>query len=219
MTAQIGDVYKYREKEYTIVDMTNPLNFHPKDYGLTPNNCCTACWKGFWCDYNLDGDVLTLENLYMYNDEENYPPINGVEVSPPTFIEAKGYSGKSNKLQTFKMPAFMGHRLYPNVNLEIPYTGHILVGNDFISEYYIHMGYQQGWGYRHLLEFVFEEGLLVDCIDHSHIARHMRHAMKQMGINSRFPPSSDIAKCLEPFLSDDSVDLWWINGNGRHLLW
>ena len=211
MTAQIGDVYKHQDRKYTIVDMTNPINFHPRDYGLMPHSRCTACWNGYWCEYNLDSEVLLLENLYMFNEDDNYPPINGVEVSPPTFIETTGYSGKKNKLETFMMPEFMGHRLYQNVGLEIPYTGRVLVGDDFIWDYYIHMGHQRCWGYRRLMEFVFEEGLLLEINDHSNIARQLRNAMKQMGF-SRFPVLSDLTKYLDPsLLEGHSEDLWWLN--------
>jgi len=216
MTAQIGDVYKYRDRQYTIVDMTNPINFHPKEYGLTPHSRCTACWNGFWCEYNLNSNVLLLENLYMFNEDNNYPPLNGVEVSPATFTEVKGYSGKKKKADTFTMPDYMGHRLYKDVNLEIPYTGHILVGDDFIWDYYIHMGYQRAWGYRQLIEFVFEEGILLECNNHGNIARQIRNIMKQGGADARFPLLSDISENIDPSLIEgSSKDLWWLNRRRR----
>lgn len=31
MTAQIGDIYKYKNKEYSIVAMSSPINFKPED--------------------------------------------------------------------------------------------------------------------------------------------------------------------------------------------
>lgn len=31
----------------------------------------------------------------------------------------------------------MGHRVYKNVHLLIPYTGKVLLGKDFLREYYI----------------------------------------------------------------------------------
>ena len=47
MTAQIGDIYKYGEKTYTIVAVSDAFPFNPKDYGLEAHPSSTACYRGY----------------------------------------------------------------------------------------------------------------------------------------------------------------------------
>lgn len=34
MTAQIGDIYKYKKKEFTVVALSSVMLFDPKNYGM-----------------------------------------------------------------------------------------------------------------------------------------------------------------------------------------
>ena len=38
MTAQIGDIYRYGGKPYTVTALSEPMVFHPQDYGLIPHS-------------------------------------------------------------------------------------------------------------------------------------------------------------------------------------
>ena len=92
----------------------------------------------------------------------------------------------------------------------MPYTGKIVVGKDFLQEYYIHMGYQRAWSYKILKEFVFEEGVLVDVIDHSDMAKELRKQIKED------PDFWDKLHSNIPLFVENSFDLglatkaWWI---------
>ncbi len=206
MTAQIGDIYKYQKKECTIVALSDANPFDPKDFGLEPHAISSACWRGYWCEYAIENDKLLLKNLYLYNEDDNYPQFNGVEVSPPEFEEYKCNGGKK-----VTMEANFGHRVYREVNMPISYTGKILLGDGFIQEYYIHMGFQRGWAYKKLIELVFEEGILLECNDLSHIAKAQREAMKQGSVNPRRPSGDNIPKFVEDSFSLDYADkVWWI---------
>ena len=37
MTAQIGDIYKYKKKEFTVVALSSVMLFDPKNYGMEPH--------------------------------------------------------------------------------------------------------------------------------------------------------------------------------------
>ena len=87
MTAQIPDTYRYKSKVYDIVAMTNPMGFDPRDYGLEPHSSCTACWRGYWCEYAIKYGKLIMERLLLYNKDGNYPDFNGVHVSPQEYKE------------------------------------------------------------------------------------------------------------------------------------
>ena len=171
MTAQISDKYKYQKKEYTIVALSSAISFDPKNWGLEPHASSTACYRGYWCEYAVEDEELLLKNLYLFNMDDKYPSFNGVEVSPPEFKEYEAYMGSGKKTKKVIRPAHFGHRVYKNVNLSIPYTGKILLGDGFMREYYIHMGFQRAWAYEKIIELVFEEGVLLECNDLSHIAK------------------------------------------------
>lgn len=210
MTAQIGDIYKHKNKEYSIVAMSAPINFYPHDYGLNPQSRCTACWNGYWCEYHIEDDMLLLKNLFMYNSEGNYPPLNGVKIAERTYHEAVCMTLGEKKSKKIMMEDNMGHREYRNVNLPIEYTGKILVGDEFIQEYYIHMGYQRAWAYKKLLEFVFETGKLTKTIDHSDMAEQMRIELRD-GNKMIDNEQHDIPLFVEKSFSLDMKDkAWWI---------
>ena len=157
MTAQIGDKYKYNGKNYTIITMSKKINFHPSDYGLKPRGILTSCWNGYWCEYSISEDGIFLEDLYVYDIEGNYPKINGKE---PIKQE------------------MMGHKHYKKIHLPISYTGKILVGDNFLREYYVHMGYQQFYAYEKLIEFVFEDGKLIKTNNYSEVAKIARELLE-----------------------------------------
>ena len=165
MTAQVGDKFRYKKKEYGIVAISNPIRFKPQDYGITPQACCTACWNGYWCEYEISDEGIMLDNLYVNSKDDYYPEINGI--LPLSEDDSK---------QKFR---YMSHHLYKGVNIKIPYTGKIVVGKDFLREYYIHMGYQRAWAYKQLKEFIFEEGKLIEVVDHSKVAKELRKQISE----------------------------------------
>lgn len=154
MTAQISDQCEYKGNKSSIVAFWPPIPFAPHLYGLEAHGHGTACYRGFWCEYKIADDSLVLDNLHIYNSEDFYPEFNGVSVSE---------SGD-----------YRGFRLYKGVNLLIRHTGKILLGRDFIDEYYIHAGFQRPYAYKELIELTFESGRLRRATDRSGIAAKMR---------------------------------------------
>ena len=152
-----------------------------------------------------------LQNLYIFNADGKYPPLNGIEISPEEFQECTAYSLKNKKGEKVMRPKHMGHRVYKNINMPISYTGKILLGNGFMHEYYIHMGFQRGWAYKELVEFIFEDGVLLECNDLSHIAKAQRDTIKKHGEDSPYPDDGDIPKFVNESFSLDYEDkAWWM---------
>ena len=211
MTAQIGDIYKYRNQEYTIVAFSSPIWFDPQNFGLEPNMSSTACWRGYWCEYVIGDGVLLLQNLYLYNADNKYPPFYGVEVSPQEFENYEYYTLNDGKIRKDIRPAHFGHRVYRDVNMLIPYTGKILLGNGFMNEYYIHMGFQQGWAYENLIELSFEKGVLSECNDLSHIAKAQRKIIDLQKEDPLYPDGGNIPQFVEDSFSLDYINkVWWL---------
>lgn len=210
MTAQRGDIYKHKRSQYSIVAMSEPMIFNPKDYGMEPHMSSTACYRGYWCEYDIREDGLYLQNLYLFNRDGNYPEFNGISVAPVEYEEYNVYTGNSRKPKRQKFPKYDKHRLYKDVNLRIPYTGKILTGKDFLRDYYIHMGYQRPFAYKVLKEFVFTDGNLTAVIDHSAVAEKLRESID---LND---PMWELGTVGIPQFVEDSFSLdyktkaWWL---------
>lgn len=196
MSAQMGGTFKYRGIDYSVVAMSNPLVFDPKEYGITPTAVGSACWAGFWCEYNITEEGIYLDNLYIHSMNDYYPEIAGVS---PWLNEKKG-----------KYVEYMGHRLYKGINIKMPYTGKLLVGSELMPKYYIHMGYQRAWAYKVLTEFVFEDGVLLEVNDQSQVAAKIR---ERINADKEFEAklNSNIDLFIEDSFSlDYGIKAWWL---------
>lgn len=158
MTVQIETMFKYNDAKYPIIRQSGPLGFDPIKYGITPEAIFTACWNGFWCEYNIMDDKFYLENLYINSKDGYYPKIEGV-------------------LPQFDEEHDIGHHSYKGLNIRIPYTGKILGGREFMSRYIFGIGHKLLWGYNVLTEFIFENGVLLEVNDQSEIAADIRERM------------------------------------------
>lgn len=194
MTAQVGDRFIYKGDDYSIVAISEPIQFNPLDYGIKPVACCTACWNGYWCDYHISAEGIILENLYINAEDDYYPEINNV-------------SPQKDGKKSFE---YMGHHLYRNLNIFMEYTGKILIGKGFINKYYIHMGYQRAWAYEVLEELVFDNGKLVRTVDHSEMAKKLRKEIENKAGEIK-EESYNIPVFVEKSFSLEMKDkAWWI---------
>ena len=212
MTAQIPDTYRYKSKVYDIVAMTNPMGFDPRDYGLEPHSSCTACWRGYWCEYVIKYGKLIMERLLLFNQDDNYPDFNGVHVSPQEYkeIEYREFFDEGGKIKKKTIPDNWGHRTY-NANMKMDYTGKIVLGKGFLDEFYIHMGFQRPWAYNDLKEFDFKDGKLISVTDHSAFAEKLREKIREdpeefdHTLRRTIPTFID-----ESFSLDAAIKAWWI---------
>jgi len=150
MTAQIHDSFLFNEKEFSIAGVNGEGLFDPLDYDLQPQGSCSACWRGFLCQYVLIENKLLLKwlriNLGRDDDRPEtsdlWPKINGV-------VPAKPHED---------YPIF--DTVYQNLDLPIAFSGGILLGDNFISELYVHMGFHPAWKFRTVHELLFNNGTI-----------------------------------------------------------
>lgn len=187
MTAQIGDQFRYKNAEFEITAQRPHLQFNPLDYGIIPEAACTACWRGFWCVYDISPDGIFLSDLYINSAVDYYPEICGV---------------RPEKRAEDDFLSYMGHQLYKGLNIKIPYTGKILIGDNFLRLFYIHNGFQCPWGYRKLIELVFEDGKLVAANNHSRIAAKIRR--KRIAEDYEMP--NLFKQIIKPCRK---INVWW----------
>lgn len=196
MTAQRGDIYKHEKYEFSIVRRSPGIEFSPTKHGIIPKSICTSCWDGYWCAYGLVNGKLCLKELYINSQSGSYPPIEGILPDRRsrwlghTYIEYDGY-----------------HRY--SLNMEIPYTGKILVGDDFISEYYIHMGFQRPWAWKKLTELLFLDGRLIEANDQSAVAAKIREKIQSDNIEKKLSfRHLGLINVFSP--PDEETDVWWL---------
>ena len=61
----------------------------------------------------------------------------------------------------------------------------MVIGRDFLRDFYIHMGVQRGWAFETLIELSFEGGVLVGVVDLSDIAAEIRADIMRDGTFSK----------------------------------
>ena len=92
--------------------------------------------------------------------------------------------------------------------MPIEYTGKLVLGNGFIWDYYIHMGFQRAWAYEKVIELIFEKGVLVNVIDHSEKVKEIRAEINAGVKDSRERNTHTfVDKSFSMKLEDKA---WWI---------
>lgn len=152
MTAQISDRVNVDGRIYALAEAKGSGLFDPTEVGLHPFPSCTACWRGFVCDYAVEGDSLILSSLHValrapegqQAAANAAPELNGVMPITPEERRA-GFNV-----------------VYENLGLSVSFTGEMLIGDRFIRELYVHMGFHPAWKYRDVLRMTFEGGRLIE---------------------------------------------------------
>lgn len=163
MTAQIGDIFKYRKDKYCLANMSEGFEWHPSDFGLNPESCTTACHRGFFCEYTIKDNQLFLTELCIHCKNEKYPLLFGKSCDRDKFMRPK--------------ENLLGHCTYSNINIPIEYTGTMLLGNDFIEKYYIGWSVELPHGFKKLFAVEFEKGKVIGEQELSKATRNYRNLM------------------------------------------
>ncbi len=211
MTGQISDSFFFNGEKYSFVASQPRFDFTPKVFDLTPASVSSACWRGFWCKYDISERGVYLRELYIHTEDEAYPDILNVKVSDIEYTECMAYriiDGKWIEKQT-KTEKYMGHRQYKNLMYPINYTGNIVLGKGFIHRYYMHLGIQRFYTYKTLVELELRNGKVINCIDRSAIAALVRDKIDASGKDmSDFPDVCSIVKQVNIEKGLDNI--WWL---------
>jgi len=156
MTAQITDSFIYNGESYDLIGIKGEKLFTPADFGMQPTMLHTACYRGFYCAYEITADGIFLKHFTLREANDQYMPIEG------------------------KMPELEKYQAtYKDLHVLSPFTGKIRLAKDFIRELYIHMGYQKATAYETVLDLTFEKGLLMHVLDRSDEVKKKRGAFKE----------------------------------------
>ena len=147
MTAQIPDQFRYEGEAYSLVGIDGGHLYEAQDFGITTQTASTACWRGYQMFYDCKDSKLILNHMHVRTNEKI--KVNGVL---PT------EEGDADTLAFF-------NAFYENLGLKTKFTGWLLLAKDFISEMYVHMGFQSPDAYRTVLEINVNDGDITEVRD------------------------------------------------------
>jgi hypothetical protein len=188
MTAQIDDLFKYKDTDFSIAGISQGELFDPGMLDLKPAGSCTACYRGYQAIFGVRESRLILDTLHvnLLAGDEGYerqegPRINGVTPTGP--------QGNDDW--------FNNHY----VDLEYPwkYTGGLLLANGFNNELYVHMGFHPAWKYNRVLELLFSNGILQQEFDRSERMAEVRQCILDSRRNdhsSQMPSDDEIREFI-----------------------
>ncbi len=165
MTAQIHDTFRFKDSEYSVVNMTEQIAFDPEEYGIIPSASTTACHRGFFCHYNISDRGVFLENLYINSADGEYTSIEGV-------LPCKKPGSDENM-------RYMGFCLYRGLHIKVKHTGYITVGKDLLRDYYYGNMSPPYWAYKAVKRFEFKDGDLIGITDLSEKAAKTRASVTE----------------------------------------
>lgn len=195
MTAQVGDKIRNLDNGFNVLALSNPIDFSPEVFGIIPGVLTTACWRGFWCDYEIKDGQFSLKTLYVNSKDNNYPVINGVSPLLEPYPEAK-------------MLNYMGHHIYKDINVPIKYTGKIIAVDGLIMDY---IGVERMRCFENVIERTFKDGRCEAAIDLSNVVAEFRtelhNEIEKKNIDNIFTRVD--AKKFNSLMN--SCDFWWID--------
>jgi hypothetical protein len=170
MTTQISDGVFFEGTQFALCGCNGNELFEPTRYGLIPTMASTACYRGWMSEYSVAEELL-LQDLYVFHDaglpaknrRPNGPTINSIPPISP------------NSLCGFNC-------LYKDLNLPIPFTGGLLLGDGFVKQSGFNMGFHPYWRYESVIELIFENGKLSRAEDKSSIALEVRNKHLVSGV-------------------------------------
>ena len=187
MTAQISDVFRYREDEFDIAGISEGELFDITSLGLQPQSCSTACWRGYRAIFALCGSQLVVDtlhvSLYSILDNDDWRSDVGPVIEGLSPSRGRDDDGFNNHYERVKYP--------------LTYSGGLLIARDLIYGLHVHMGFDSPWNYRTVVELIFEEGVLKHEFDRS---QKMAQFREQAGNRRRRD-----RELLEPEVSDEQL--------------
>lgn len=190
MTAQISDCFMFRGKQYALAGMNGGGLFDPRAHGVQPRMLSTACWRGFYCTYEVTDAAIELRELHI--------GLSGDDLAKAERAELPGLEGHRPTKDEWS-----GH-VYKDIAVRVPFTGGILLADEFIQELYVHMGFHPAWKYREVHELLFEEGKLLHAQDRSSAMAALREKLSQGALQPGHRASRDeIARWIEGTFSLD----------------
>ncbi|HUR45352.1 MAG TPA: hypothetical protein VMZ27_05675 [Candidatus Saccharimonadales bacterium] len=188
MTAQINDEVFYRKTSYSIAGISGSGLFEPQSHAIEPVSMSSACWRGYHVEYAIEAKQLFLTRVTLGLSKKD---------------ELRAKAGHGPALFDVK-PRYDEQGwgcVYAPLRVPILFSGGLLLGNRFIDQLYVHMGFHPAWKYRQVHEVLFERGQLTGELDRSskmeELRLHLSAQPLQPGPQDSIAQMRDwIAKCF-----------------------
>ncbi|MCY3410838.1 MAG: hypothetical protein INQ03_04285 [Candidatus Heimdallarchaeota archaeon] len=170
MTAQMHNQFLVDGESWSLVGMRGDELFDPAMYNMDTYSTCTACWDGFLCTFEVKKEAILLQQLLI--NTENPVRIHDIEA-------------QESEDSLFKYQ-------YKDIGLILNFTGVILLGNDFIQKYYVHMGFQDPVAFKRLIKVQCTRGKVDFIKDLSVEAARLREeGMQLKSMSPRVPGATE----------------------------
>jgi hypothetical protein len=188
MTAQISDRVKYQGGDYQLAGVKGAGLFDPASLGLQPVATNTANWRGYHCEYAVRDDRLELSELHIGLASPEPIAILGLAPTWETISKDTRQAG------------------YKDMRAPIAFTGGMLIGDGFIQQMYVHMGFHPAYKYRVVHELLFEAGRLASATDQSDNMERVRRSVAGRSLQ----PGTDAGKeeVMEWIKTTFSLEYW-----------
>jgi len=166
MTAQADDRIFYNDYEYRISAVQYPQAlFDIKSLGISPIWESTACYRGYEATFSVLEGSLVLKSLDTNNGNNGSAKPVVINGFLPDVINPNSVNED-----------FIDFRLwrYRDINLPIPYTGSILISDNFIDDRYVHGGHQSVINHDTVIKLKVVDGSLIEEKDISDYIAYLR---------------------------------------------
>ena len=177
MTTQCGDEFKLQNEPFGVYAVSGDI-FIPEEFMLHPIWMDSSCWRGYQAIYRYHDDVLFLNKLEinLMNDNVDYNAITGPEINGVL---------PQLKIAQSELDSVPFNNIYEDVNLQLDFTGGIIIVNDLIQEFYNASEFSAHiWAYKKIYELIFKEGKLVEKRDISEKMVEIRNKLTTKSSNS-----------------------------------
>ncbi len=148
MTAQIHDVFILRDVRFELTEISGEGLFEPEKHGINLECLSSACWRGYHACYGLHENQIWLQDLTVGFAPEDVAAVR-MGQRGRLFGKSPHYHERPHGW------------VYSGLNHPVDFTGGLLLGEGFIGELYVHMGFHPAWKYRVVKELIFKSGKLL----------------------------------------------------------
>lgn len=154
MTMQVLDSFSYRGKRAEAIAISRRFSFTPaNNLGIPTAAWCTANYRGFWCDFDID-EMFVLSNLYLFSKTHEYPVINGNNAEKiPEYVRILEQINLTAKKERQYIDGFPMQ--YKCIDYLYDYSGKVVLG---IEPAQNKSGQER---YQEVYELLFDKGVLI----------------------------------------------------------
>lgn len=177
MTAQVPDVVVYRGITESIAGVAGAGLFDPRGLGLPLQVISSACWRGFHCEYAVEDGALVLRQVNLGLKAEDVDRMANGGIACPFGRVPQRYSSRIRVLRGDDWVDEDWHSSdyrIDGLSEPVAFGGGLLLGDDFIDETYIHLGFHAPYQFRTVHELIFDAGRLVAEHDRSPQMKDLR---------------------------------------------